>query len=123
MASTFGIAPLALPSSDVTLKLLAGAVVLPTTAIWLASQFKSVALSALAIGATFGVGLSVSGMTSPAKVGGFLRLFSGRWDPSLACVMGGGLVVSMLSYRLKSSMRAPVIANTFKVPLRTDFQV
>lgn len=49
---------------------------------------------ALAAGLLFGVGLAVSGMTDPDKVLNFLDLF-GRWDPSLALVMGGALAVSV----------------------------
>lgn len=48
---------------------------------------------ALAAGLLFGLGLAVSGMTDPDKVLNFLDL-SGRWDPSLALVMGGALAVS-----------------------------
>jgi uncharacterized membrane protein YedE/YeeE len=44
-------------------------------------------------GALFGLGLAVSGMTDPDKVLNFLDI-AGRWDPSLALVMGGALLVS-----------------------------
>ena len=46
------------------------------------------------LGLLFGLGLLVSGMTDPGKVQGFLDV-AGRWDPSLALVMGGGLLVSV----------------------------
>ena len=49
---------------------------------------------ALAAGALFGLGLTVSGMTNPDKVLNFLDV-AGRWDPSLALVMGGALLVSV----------------------------
>ena len=49
---------------------------------------------ALLSGALFGLGLAVSGMTDPDKVLNFLDI-GGRWDPSLALVMGGALAVSM----------------------------
>jgi uncharacterized membrane protein YedE/YeeE len=39
-------------------------------------------------GLLFGIGLMVSGMVEPAKVQAFLDV-GGRWDPSLALVMGG----------------------------------
>jgi len=42
----------------------------------------------------FGVGLLVSGMTNPSKVQGFLDI-GGRWDPSLAMVMGGAVCVAL----------------------------
>ena len=54
---------------------------------------------ALLSGLIFGIGLALSGMASPDKVIGFLDL-TGRWDPSLAFVMGGGLVVAMPFYWL-----------------------
>ncbi len=53
--------------------------------------------SALFTGFLFGVGLMVSGMTDPAKVIGFLDV-TGNWNPSLAFVMGGALLVFMPSY-------------------------
>jgi uncharacterized protein len=48
---------------------------------------------ALAAGALFGLGLAVSGMTNPDKVLNFLDV-AGRWDPSLALVMAGALLVA-----------------------------
>ncbi|CAB3676875.1 hypothetical protein LMG3458_01403 [Achromobacter deleyi] len=51
------------------------------------------ALFAFAAGLIFGLGLIVSGMANPAKVLGFLDL-AGPWDPSLAWVMGGAVLVS-----------------------------
>lgn len=49
---------------------------------------------ALVAGVLFGLGLAVSGMTNPDKVLNFLDI-SGRWDPSLALVMAGALLVSV----------------------------
>ncbi len=57
------------------------------------------ALIALLAGVVFGIGLLMSGMTDPAKVQGFLDLF-GRWDPSLAFVMGGAIVVAIGAFTL-----------------------
>jgi uncharacterized membrane protein YedE/YeeE len=51
-------------------------------------------LLALLAGLVFGLGLLLSGMASPAKVQGFLDVFGGRWDPSLALVMGGAIAVT-----------------------------
>ncbi len=45
-------------------------------------------------GALFAAGLVLSGMTLPAKVVGFLDIF-GEWDPSLAFVMGGAVMVHL----------------------------
>ena len=52
---------------------------------------------ALAAGLLFGLGLAVSGMTSPDKVLNFLDV-AGAWDPSLALVMGGALAVSVSGF-------------------------
>lgn len=56
------------------------------------------ALAAVLAGVLFGVGLLLSGMTDPAKVIGFLDV-TGRWDPSLALVMAGGIGVTLPGYR------------------------
>lgn len=50
----------------------------------------------------FALGLMISQMTLSSKVLGFLNvrgIKNGSWDPTLACVMGGGLIVSFLSYQ------------------------
>jgi uncharacterized membrane protein YedE/YeeE len=56
-------------------------------------------LFSLLAGLVFGIGLIVSGMSNPAKVLGFLDL-AGKWDPSLALVMGGAVAVGVLAYAL-----------------------
>ena len=48
-------------------------------------------------GLVFGMGLIVSGMSNPAKVLGFLDL-AGRWDPSLALVMGAAVTIGLLGF-------------------------
>jgi uncharacterized membrane protein YedE/YeeE len=50
-------------------------------------------------GLIFGLGLLISGMTDPGKVQGFLDL-AGKWDPSLALVMGGGVAIGLIGFRL-----------------------
>ncbi|MDP2341983.1 MAG: YeeE/YedE family protein [Deltaproteobacteria bacterium] len=67
----------------------------------------------------FGVGLVVSGMTSPAKVLGFLDVF-GAWDPSLAFVMVGAIAVHAVLYRFVRRRSGPLFADRFLVPERTD---
>ena len=54
-------------------------------------------ISEFAIGLLFGWGLLISGMTDPGKVIGFLDL-AGTWDPSLAFVMGGGILVGLMGF-------------------------
>lgn len=73
---------------------------------------KSV-VSALLIGILFGLGITVSGMINPAKVLNFFDL-AGNWDPSLAFVMGGGLVTALIGYRLVfGRLKAPLFAAEF----------
>lgn len=67
-------------------------------------------------GLVFGVGLLVAGMTNPAKVVGFLDV-TGRWDPSLAFVMGGALAVFGFAYwRSRRPAARPLLDETFFVP-------
>ncbi len=67
----------------------------------------------------FGFGLSVSQMIDPAKVLGFLDLF-GAWDPTLAFVMGGGLLVTVPGYWwLQNRCTTPYCAATFHAPINT----
>ena len=54
-------------------------------------------LSAFLSGLIFGLGLLVSGMSDPGKVIGFLDV-AGRWDPSLAFVMGGAILVGFFAF-------------------------
>jgi hypothetical protein len=74
---------------------------------------------ALAAGLLFGAGLTISQMIDPAKVVGFLDLF-GRWDPSLALVMAGALVVTFLGYRVAHAQGRPWLAPSFAWPTRKD---
>ncbi len=72
------------------------------------------------IGALFGTGLLISGMTDPARVIGFLDVGNG-WDPSLAFVMGGAVMVNFVAYRWTRLRRAdPWFDVTFHVPTRRD---
>ena len=50
-------------------------------------------LLALFSGIIFGLGLTLSSMTNPAKVIGFLDIL-GMWDPSLGFVMGGAILIT-----------------------------
>lgn len=73
----------------------------------------------LAIGLLFGLGLVVSGMSDPAKIINFLDL-AGTWDPSLAFVMGGAVIVTFIGYRLVLQHDRPLLAPKFQLPARTD---
>ena len=74
----------------------------------------------LVSGGLFGAGLTLSGMTDPARVRGFLDLF-GDWDPTLAFVMGGAVLVMALAWRVRARMPRPVLGEKFSLPDRTDF--
>ena len=64
---------------------------------------------ALSAGALFGLGLATSGMTNPDKVLNFLDV-AGHWDPSLALVMGGALLVCAYGlFHVRSWGRSPVV--------------
>jgi hypothetical protein len=69
-------------------------------------------------GVLFAVGLGLSGMTHPSKVLAFLD-FSGDWDPSLALVMGSGVLVSFVFFRLATRRGAPLLAPSFSLPAKT----
>ncbi|MFM4849084.1 DUF6691 family protein [Aeromonas rivipollensis] len=72
-------------------------------------------LTSLLAGLLFGLGMAISGMVDPARVTGFLDL-AGGWDPSLAFVMGGALLVFMPGYFLlvkpcrRSVLGEPIVA-------------
>ena len=75
-------------------------------------------ISIILIGALFGAGLALSGMLNPSKVAGFLDLF-GTWDPSLAFVMGGGVVANFIGHRIIMRRPGPVFASGaagFRIP-------
>lgn len=77
---------------------------------------------AYAIGLVFGVGIAISGMANPAKVINFFDI-AGHWDPSLAFVMGGALVVTFIGYRLTFGRGAPLMAQAFSLPTKSDLDL
>jgi len=72
-------------------------------------------LAAFGSGLLFSVGLGVAGMTRPSKVIGFLDLF-GRWDASLALVMGSAVVVGLVSFPLVLRRASPLLAPRYLLP-------
>ena len=72
-------------------------------------------LAALAAGLIFGLGLILSGMTDPSKVIGFLDL-AGRWDPSLAFVMGGAVLVGMVAFRFARGREKSLLGDVMRLP-------
>lgn len=73
---------------------------------------------ALFTGLVFGVGIAISGMMNPAKVFNFFDI-AGTWDPSLAFVMGGAVIVTFVGYRLVWKRIAPLFGDSFQVPIGT----
>ena len=65
-------------------------------------------------GIVFGIGLVIYEMINPAKVLGFLNLFD-EWDPSLAFVMVGALIVSTPLYHLFKNKDKPLFNSNFSI--------
>lgn len=76
-------------------------------------------LTALVAGTLFGAGLAMGGMTDPARVRSFLDLF-GDWDPTLAFVMGGAVLVMAIAWRIQPRMVEPLFADKFALPGTSD---
>ena len=71
-------------------------------------------LVSLFCGIIFGIGLVISQMINPAKVLGFLNLF-GEWDPSLAFVMIGALIISSPLFHLFKNKEKPIFSSSFSI--------
>eukprot|EP00873_Tetraselmis_striata_P024971 jgi/Tetstr1/445235/TSEL_033033.t1 len=61
-------------------------------------------------------------MANPAKVLNFFDI-AGTWDPSLAFVMGGALIVTAIGFRLVLSQSHPLLAGGFSLPTKRDIDV
>ena len=77
------------------------------------------ALAAFASGLVFGVGLILSGMTDPGKVIGFLDL-GGAWDPSLALVMGGAVLVGLFAFGFAQKRARSFFGGAMHLPRNRD---
>jgi len=71
-------------------------------------------LVALFCGTIFGIGLVISQMINPSKVLGFLNVF-GEWDPSLALVMIGALIISSPLFHLFKNKEKPIFSTSFSI--------
>ena len=69
----------------------------------------------LIVGCIFGLGLAFGGMLDPSKVVGFLDIF-GAWDPSLAFVMMGGIMVNAAGYLIFIRGKKPIFTEKFHLP-------
>lgn len=76
-------------------------------------------------GLIFAAGLALGGMTLPSKVVGFFDFSEGvsSWDPSLAFVMGGGLLVFMPVLRLAKRRGRPFFSERFRLPTTKDIDL
>lgn len=76
-------------------------------------------ISEFATGLIFGIGLIISGMTDPGKVIGFLDL-AGAWDPSLALVMGGAILVGVFAFALARRRTRTFLGSALHLPVSRD---
>ncbi len=70
-------------------------------------------------GLLFGLGLTVSNMVNPQRVLAFLDIF-GRWDPTLAFVMGGALLVTVPGFFIVLKRSKPLFTESFSLPTKND---
>ncbi len=75
-------------------------------------------LMPLLVGLLFGLGLHISGMTNPERVLGFLDV-AGTWDPTLAFVMGGALLITFPTFMLTQKGQKPWFDSRFYLPTLT----
>ena len=76
-------------------------------------------VSAFAAGLVFGIGLILSGMTDPGKVIGFLDV-AGAWDPSLAFVMAGAILVGLFAFALARRRASTFFGGALHLPQNRD---
>ncbi|HET6553659.1 MAG TPA: DUF6691 family protein [Dyella sp.] len=70
---------------------------------------------AILAGLLFGLGLSISGMTQPAVVLGFLDV-AGQWNSRLLFVMAGAVLTTAIGYRLVWQRGRPSFGGAFLMP-------
>ena len=75
---------------------------------------KRLSMAAMGSGATFGVGLAMSGMTDARRVLGFLDVF-GAFDPTLLFVLGGAVGTTAVLFRPVLRRGRPVLAEAFRL--------
>ncbi len=76
-------------------------------------------LSSFMVGLIFGIGLILAGMTDPSKVIGFLDV-AGLWDPSLAFVMGGAILVGVVAFRFANWRSRAFFGGAMQLPADSD---
>ena len=73
-------------------------------------------------GLIFGVGLTISSMTNPQKVIGFLDI-SDQWDPSLIFVMIGAILFSTPIFYLLRNKSRPFFSSRFELPTKKNIDL
>jgi uncharacterized protein len=81
-----------------------------------------IAITELVTGFLFGIGLIISGMTSPKKVLGFLDV-TGSWDPSLIFVMMGGISVAVIAFKFAKKRTLSLLGAAMKLPQSTQIDL
>jgi uncharacterized membrane protein YedE/YeeE len=76
------------------------------------------AFASLLAGLVFGLGLLISGMANPDKVLGFLDL-AGPWDPSLALVMVGAIMVGVVGVAVARRRTLSFLGTSISLPTNT----
>jgi len=79
-------------------------------------------VAALFSGLIFGLGLIISGMANPAKVLGFLDL-AGRWNPSLAFVMAGAIVIATVAFAWAKRRNRSLLGCSMQLPRASNVTV
>ena len=69
----------------------------------------------LIVGCIFDLGLAFGSMLDPSNFDGFLNI-SGAWDPSLAFVMMGGIMVNAAGYLILIRGKKPIFTEKFHLP-------
>ena len=69
----------------------------------------------LIAGLIFSTGLVILGMINPDKVIGFLDVF-GSWDYSLAFVMGGAVLLNLITFKFLKMKESPFLGDKFEWP-------
>lgn len=72
--------------------------------------------AALLAGILFGLGLTISEMTNPTVVIGFLDIM-GSWDPRLVVVMASALMFTALGFYFIFKRKKPVLNDSFSLPI------
>jgi len=70
-------------------------------------------------GLLFGLGLAISNMLNPQRVLAFLDIF-GVWDPTLAFVMGGALLITIPGFAKVLKREKPLFSSGFILPIKVS---